>query len=176
MVRPVPTVTIDFGNGKTIKRTLNGNIASYICTTDGSIVDVLPGIYDPATYMTRLGRILSFARTLPKNRVAAASAIRQYHNQPADYAGTVDSTSLASGHTESADSAGWALRNLLIDTMDNEVRRRAMIHNHLRQAVVKPNEMKRWLYKEVLHADLDDPYLGLDRQISGTYPFDDHQG
>jgi|AGTN01.2.fsa_nt_gi hypothetical protein len=72
--------------------------------------------------------------------------------------------------------SGNVLKHLLSDTLDNEDRRRKMIHNRLARGVAGPNELKRWLYKEVLHADLDDPYLGLDRQISETYPFVDHQG
>ena len=47
-VRPVPIVTIDFGNGHTVRRTLHGNIATYICGSDGSVYDVLPGISPPA--------------------------------------------------------------------------------------------------------------------------------
>jgi hypothetical protein len=31
----------------------------------------------------------------------------------------------------------------------------------------------KWLYKEVLHLDLDDPYLGLQTTLFDGYPFDD---
>ena len=30
-----------------------------------------------------------------------------------------------------------------------------------------PEQIKRWLYREVLHADLDDPYLGLGDALFG---------
>jgi hypothetical protein len=53
-VRPAPQVTIDFGNGHVLRRTLQGNIASYVCLADGTVVDVLPGIYPPALYARRL--------------------------------------------------------------------------------------------------------------------------
>ena len=51
MVRPVPIVRIDFGNGTVVTRTLHGNIASYACNSDGQVLDVLPGIYNVAGYL-----------------------------------------------------------------------------------------------------------------------------
>lgn len=177
MVRPVPTVTIDFGNGKTIKRTLNGNVASYVCTTNGTIVDVLPGIYDPVTYIAKLAHIRYVASQLPDDLSDVPRFIKLYHQMPDAYhSGLVNDGLPAAALKPSPALSGDMLKNLLADTLDNEGRRREMIHNRLASSIAKPNELKRWLYKEVLHADLDDPYLGLDRQISGSYPFDDHQG
>ena len=53
-VRKSAIVRIDFGNGKTVTRTLNGNIATYICTADGIVLDIIPGVYDPVKYLERL--------------------------------------------------------------------------------------------------------------------------
>ena len=40
--------------------------------------------------------------------------------------------------------------------------RRRQIHEHLASGVlIRPEQIKRWLYRDVLHADLDDPFLGL---------------
>lgn len=50
-VRPVPKVTIDFGDGRTIKRTLQGNTVLYLCVPDGRVVDALPGVYTPAAFL-----------------------------------------------------------------------------------------------------------------------------
>ena len=36
--------------------------------------------------------------------------------------------------------------------------------------------MTRWLDREVLHADLDDPYLGLGKILFDTYPFAKEDG
>lgn len=49
-VRPVPKVTIDFGNGKTLKRTLAGNTVMYLCLPDGTVVDAYPGVYNPTDF------------------------------------------------------------------------------------------------------------------------------
>ena len=62
MVRPVPIITLDFGNGHTATRTLHGNVASYVCCNDGEVVDVLPGMYTPAVFMMRRLRVESRQR------------------------------------------------------------------------------------------------------------------
>lgn len=48
--RPVPVVTIDFGDGRVMKRTLTGNSIHYVLTPEGEVVDALPGLYDPVTF------------------------------------------------------------------------------------------------------------------------------
>jgi hypothetical protein len=68
------------------------------------------------------------------------------------------------------DLATWRL--LADDTRINETARRLQIHEHLAGAgAVKPQGIVKWLYKEVLHADLDDPYLGLGNVLFAHYPF-----
>jgi hypothetical protein len=48
--RPVPVVTIDFGDGKKIKQTLTGNSAHYLLDDSGRPLDVLPGLYSPQEF------------------------------------------------------------------------------------------------------------------------------
>jgi hypothetical protein len=48
--RPVPVVTIDFGDGRVLKRTITGNSAHYVLDAEGRVVDALPGLFDPATF------------------------------------------------------------------------------------------------------------------------------
>ena len=50
-VRPAPRVTIDFGDGRKIERTLTGNSIHYILDEDGRIIDALPGLYSPKAFM-----------------------------------------------------------------------------------------------------------------------------
>jgi hypothetical protein len=58
------------------------------------------------------------------------------------------------------DAALWAL--LAADTRLNQTERRRQIHERLAASgSVRPAQIKNWLYREVLHADLEDPYLGL---------------
>ena len=53
-VRPVPVMTIDFGDGRTVCRTVTGNSAHYVLDAQGRPLDVLPGLYDAKTFRARL--------------------------------------------------------------------------------------------------------------------------
>ena len=53
-VRPVPHVTIDFGDGRKLERTLTGNSIHYILDVEGRIVDALPGLYGPNAFLRSL--------------------------------------------------------------------------------------------------------------------------
>ena len=83
-VRPVPLVTMDFGNGHTVKRTLQGNIATYVCGPDGTAYDVLPGIYTPDVYRRELGACAALAESLRALRGDVCSVrLRDYHARQA---------------------------------------------------------------------------------------------
>lgn len=78
--RAVPTVSVDFGNGTVVKRTLQGNIATYVCGPDGAVYDVLPGIYVATTYLKQLNDLRDLARPLCRLSAAERGAIlRGYH-------------------------------------------------------------------------------------------------
>jgi hypothetical protein len=55
-VRPVPKVTIDFGDGRKLERTLTGNSIHYILDEQGRPLDALPGLYGPAAFLRGLAR------------------------------------------------------------------------------------------------------------------------
>jgi hypothetical protein len=63
---------------------------------------------------------------------------------------------------------------LINDTIVNERLRKENIHAKLRTAggAARPETITKWLYKEILDSDLDDPYLGLGKQLFDTYPFE----
>jgi hypothetical protein len=68
------------------------------------------------------------------------------------------------------DEALW--KALLEDTQLNEGTRRRQIHELLAdKGMVKPEKVTKPIYKDVLHADLDDPYLGLGKTLFASYPF-----
>ncbi len=50
-VRPVPQVTIDFGDGRKLERTLTGNSIHYVLDSDGRVIDALPGLYGPKAFL-----------------------------------------------------------------------------------------------------------------------------
>ncbi|HEV3079570.1 MAG TPA: hypothetical protein VGY66_07315 [Gemmataceae bacterium] len=241
-VRPVPIVRIDFGNGNVLTRTLQGNIASYVCNGDGHVLDVLPGIYDPAGYRKGLEQLSGLAKSVGKQPPDQRPAtLANYHllsllvleaGQPAAQSlasgfqtGGTTNGSLGGGMAgerstgsqigfggglgklgieggvksllaspglsgsparsagrqtsreeqvppldSAADLANWkALRE---DTQLNETVRRRQIHAMLAsKGLIRPREIAKPIYKEVLHADLDDPYLGLGNILFANYPF-----
>lgn len=278
-VRPVPLVHVDFDNGNVLTRTLQGNIATYVCTPDGYVVDVLPCIYDPVGYRQGLEQLSLLATVIAKQRSSPgfATLLENYHltsllkpawDRPVgglglggggtggmpDGGAQLGSTSGtlggglgfgggASGNMGGAggmpnggaqlgmagglgvggvrgplaggggkfgieggfrtmvasprpvespgsssteeqiadmervppldsaeDLANWkALRQ---DTRLNETVRRRQIHAMLAdKGLVRPGEIMKFIYKEVLHTDLDDPYMGLGNVLFANYPF-----
>jgi len=54
-VRPVPKVTIDYGDGRKLERTLTGNSIHYILDSQARPIDALPGLYGPQAFLRGLG-------------------------------------------------------------------------------------------------------------------------
>ena len=80
MVREVPIIRIDFGNGNVLTRTLHGNILTSVCTADGKTLDALPGIYNPQGYLDQLDQFRLLAQNFQKVKVNAREQwVRQYH-------------------------------------------------------------------------------------------------
>jgi hypothetical protein len=69
-VRPVPLVTIDFRDGRVIKQPITGNSIHYVLSSDGAIIDALPGLFGPQSFLNHLN--------------AASQASAEYLSQPAD--------------------------------------------------------------------------------------------
>ena len=249
-VRPVPRVTIDFGNGKVVRRTLHGNVATYVTSADGRVLDVLPGIYEPVTFVARLDEFVKLHHyvhgttfvTPPRQELLRdiretegdlavvggstaflqpvlglfdAEKLRDYHTrqaaalkageprlefgkdvrriesilaversvkislQPAKRIearaavarGRFPARNAVASVKNTADLPTW--KALAEDTRTNETVRRQQIHEYLAglDEPTTPDDMKKWLYREVLHADLEDPYLGLGKILFDSYPF-----
>jgi hypothetical protein len=54
-VRPAPVITIEFGDGRKLVRTITGNSIHYILDSEGHLIDGLPGLYGPGAFMRGLG-------------------------------------------------------------------------------------------------------------------------
>ena len=61
-VRAVPIITIDFGDGRSIKRTITGNSLHLVLDAHGRTVDVLPGLYGAGFF----ARVLQESESLAK--------------------------------------------------------------------------------------------------------------
>jgi hypothetical protein len=85
--RPVPRVTIDYGDGRTLERTTAGNSAHYVLDEDGHVLDVLPGLYAPAAFRKELDRSLALAALVrDKSNSERASLVAHHHRQQASAA------------------------------------------------------------------------------------------
>ena len=62
-VRPVPKVTIDYGDGRKLERTLTGNSIHYVLDSTSRPIEALPGLYGPQAFQ----RALVNAETLFKS-------------------------------------------------------------------------------------------------------------
>lgn len=72
-VRPAPRITIDFGDGRRIERTITGNSIHYVLDSDGKIIDAIPGLYSPAmflNYITHASEMNKTLGSLPKEKQA----------------------------------------------------------------------------------------------------------
>ncbi|MFY9609343.1 MAG: hypothetical protein WAU45_12110 [Blastocatellia bacterium] len=80
-VRPVPRVTIDFGDGRKMERTLTGNSIHYVLDSEGRVIDALPGMYGPGAFLRELSSASSAAAALNGLRTdqERSDALRRYH-------------------------------------------------------------------------------------------------
>jgi hypothetical protein len=194
-VRPVPTVEIDFGNGTKIKRTVNGNIATYICDPTGRVVDVIPGLNTPEAYLKDLryafnlyrASLASFDKTVLEYHQENLTTPTVYELVRNDKAKSMSERLLRMSldkAQEIADRRGPAKRIpdagkmvvefptkkaltleeetvLAADTELNRKERKPVLHRILSEKIVRPADITKRVYKDALHCDLDDPYLGL---------------
>jgi hypothetical protein len=80
-VRPVPRVTIDFGDGRKLERTLTGNSIHYVLTADEEVVDALPGLYGPTAFIDQLNTSLNVVAALQERDSVARDQLLISHHQ-----------------------------------------------------------------------------------------------
>jgi hypothetical protein len=79
-VRPAPRVTIDFGDGRKLERTLTGNSIHYILDGDGRPLDAIPGLYGPKAFLSELARAENLFRLIASlTGRDKDAALRSYH-------------------------------------------------------------------------------------------------
>ena len=221
-VRPVPRVTIDFGNGHTLERTLRGNIATYVCTSDGRTFDLIAGLVDGPEYISRLKQSLTLHDFISSGKPREASledSLARWHRatppvvreelrrpegnmnfsknsieRPIERSLSPLFASTEASNGSVLDLNGSGLRfaaskirvesplvnglrpaldesGLARDTLFAREEGYRLAHAFLATRVLQPpSEMYRDAYRELLHVDLDDPYLGLAPDVLGGEP------
>ncbi|MGZ8832371.1 MAG: hypothetical protein ACXW19_04130 [Thermoanaerobaculia bacterium] len=62
-VRPAPKVTVDFGDGRRLLRTITGNSIHYMLDNEGRPLEALPGLYSPDAFLRQLEKMNGLARS-----------------------------------------------------------------------------------------------------------------
>jgi hypothetical protein len=81
--RPAPRVTIDFGDGRKLERTLTGNSIHYVLDSDGRVIDALPGLYGPAAFMRSLNEVEAVSKYWGQKPVEGDTRPPYWAYQPA---------------------------------------------------------------------------------------------
>jgi hypothetical protein len=80
-VRPVPKITIDFGDGRKLERTITGNSIHYILDASGRPIDAIPGLYSPQAFLRQLQQaevaVKDYSKLAPSDRQAF---LQKYHS------------------------------------------------------------------------------------------------
>lgn len=142
-LRPVPIVTIDFGDGRRVRRTLTGNSLHVILDAEGHVIDALPGLVAADVFY----RLLTGERVEPPNasptRAVAASRVAM------------------TKHMVEAP----LLRAVQVD-VDGDTRTNLELHARIRDALARStwtaDQLVAWIYRELFLMPLDDASLGLD--------------
>ena len=81
-VRPVPRITIDYGDGRKLERTITGNSAHYVLAPDGQPIDALPGLFGPKPFVRELRAAVELNRQYlaAENATARKAVLRNYHS------------------------------------------------------------------------------------------------
>jgi hypothetical protein len=81
-VRPVPTITIDFGDGRRIVRTITGNNLHHVLDDQGRPLECLPGLTGPGPFLEWLATSRTLYSQLAKmDDAGRARALRRHHDR-----------------------------------------------------------------------------------------------
>jgi hypothetical protein len=79
-MRPVPKVTIDFGDGRRLVGTVTGNSIHYVLDANGRLVDALPGLNGPGAFLRFLeGTAAEAGRMAALDDAGYVRELKAYH-------------------------------------------------------------------------------------------------
>jgi hypothetical protein len=165
-VRPVPIVTIDFGNGKRLVRPLTGNSVHLVLDPSGRPVDALPGLVAPDVFAAQLAQAHRFALGDRRGLAAAhqqAMAKPLAPRQP-DRATAASMVAMTKHMVEAPVLRAIVPPSVALDTHTN-LALHARIHDAFArgrgtQATIE--ELVAWIYRDLFLMPPEDPAMGLD--------------
>lgn len=174
-VRPVPIVTIDYGDGMVVKRTLTGNSIHYLLAPDGRVIDALPGLLNADTFEREL---IVFADQIQGNlqnnpdklaayrqrtiiRLAAVPVRAQRPVRLAERA-MVETRTKAVSQTAMLAGTRNPSQFVQADTLHNQqVLRPKILHWLGNQPDISLRALNERVYAELFITPLNDPLMGL---------------
>lgn len=178
-VRPVPLVTIDFGDGRRLTRTLTGNSAHLVLDPTGRAVDALPGLFAADVFARLLDAAHAMA-TMDRQHLATAHrrALERPLAPPPPPPRALAASQLAPGkHRVEAP----VLRGVSMD-VEHDTHQNLALHAKVHAVFAAGmqwtvDQLVDWLYRELFLMPPDDPALGLDvpdpfSAVPGPNPID----
>jgi hypothetical protein len=81
-VRPVPKMSVDFGDGRRIECTITGNSVHYVLDPNGRFIDAVPGLYGPSAFLAALAPAAATATEMASaDDEAYRAACADHHRQ-----------------------------------------------------------------------------------------------
>lgn len=163
-VRPVPKITIDFGDGRRVERTLTGNSVHVVLDMHGRAADALPGLMSREVFLEQLVQARHLAR-------ARRGELAELHHRaaapppplPAVSRAFAASRIAATKHVVEAPLLRAVELDLEADTAQN-----LALHRRIHEAFAAGAEwagldgLVEWIYAELFEMPLGDAALGLD--------------
>ena len=163
-VRPVPKVTIDFGDGRRVERTLTGNSVHVVLDPGGEPVDALPGLLTRDAFAAELAQAQAFARVDRRELRALHGRVAPRRARAARVSRAVSASRLAATkHRVEAP----LLRAVAVD-VDGDTEQNLALHRRIHAAFAEGAEWAgidgfvEWIYAELFEMPLGDAALGLD--------------
>ena len=165
-VRPVPKVTIDFGDGRRVEKTITGNSAHLVLDPRGRPVDALPGLFTRDVFHSLLVQARTFAEASPRELYAFHARARgrfPLTPEPAPSRAVAASRIAMTKHMVEAPLLRAVTMDVDADTMEN-----LGLHDRVHEAFAERTEwagiagLVEWMYAELFQMPLWDPALGLD--------------
>ena len=165
-VREVPVVTIDFGGGKRLVRTLTGNSVHLVLDSSGRPVDALPGLMRPEVFARELETAHQLARS--DRRQLTGLHGRQLMNAPAPQPAEPSRAFRASAMAMSKHLVEAPILRAVTSPIDADTEQNLALRQRVHQAFAEGamwNGLEgfvEWIYAELFAMPLHDPALGLD--------------
>lgn len=162
-VRPVPIVTIDFGGGRVLKKTLTGNSAHVVLDPFGRPADALPGLFAPDVFLQLLSHARAFGLA-ERGKLARLHAAARDVVPSARSTRAFDASRIAPAkHVVEAPVLRAVTQDVDADTATN-----LALHDRVHEAFarrevgVDVEAFVAWIYRELFLMPPEDPTLGLD--------------